>query len=308
VYTLVTAGFNNCPSPVSDPVHIYFSDQAPINITAPTSFTGSATSGSTAQLSWGDASSNEIGFEIWRRRLISGTSFTKWEMPVLTTANAQSYNDSRLQPSSTYQYKIRAVGTAGRSNYTPSSSTQYLIITTQGDSQPPTTPMNLTATNTAIKEITLKWSASTDNTGIRDYVIYYGSTSVATGTPVTTYTLKNLALNANYTFTVKARDLGGNLSAASNSASATTYVEGLYYEHSTGAWTDLDMINWNVAEFKGKVVNFTLGPRTQEDYFNFEFDGYLYINSGGSYQFQITSDDGGRLTLDGAMLIDNDGT
>jgi predicted esterase len=307
VYTLVTAGFNNCPSPVSEPVHIYFNNQAPINIPAPTSFTGSATSGSTATLNWADASSNEIGFEIWRRKQITSTTFGKWEMPVLTGANVRSYTDGGLVPNSTYQYKIRAVGTSGRSNYTPSASNQYLIINTLSDSQAPTTPTNLTATNTAIKEITLKWNGSTDNAGIRDYVIYYGSTSVSTGTPVTTYTLKNLPLNANFTFTVKARDLGGNLSGSSNAASANTFVEGLYYEHSTGAWTDLDQINWSIAEFKGKVSNFTLGPRTQEDYFNFEFDGYLYLNNGGSYQFQLSSDDGSRLTIDGTILVDNDG-
>jgi hypothetical protein len=307
VYTLVTAGFNNCPSPESKPVYIYFNNQAPINITAPTSFTGSATSGSTATVNWTDASSNEIGFEIWRRKVITSTTFTKWEMPVLTSANVQTYNDKGLEPASTYQYKIRAVGTSGRSNYTPLSSTQYLIINTQGDSQVPTAPTSLVATNTAIKEITLRWNASSDNTGIRDYVIYYGSTSVSTGTAVTSYTLKNLPLNTNFTFTVKARDLGGNLSAASNASSASTFVNGLYYEHSTGAWADLDLIDWNVAEFKGHVDNFTLAPRTQEDYFNFEFDGYLYITTGGSYQFQITSDDGSRLTIDGTMLIDNDG-
>jgi predicted esterase len=307
-YTLVTAGFNNCPSPVSEPVYIYFNNQAPINIPAPTTFTGNATSSSTASLAWTDASSNEIGFEIWRRKQLTSTTYTKWYMPVLTGPNVRSYVDSRLEPSSTYQYKIRAVGTSGRSNYTPLSATQYLIITTQGDSQVPTTPTNLVATNTAIREIKLTWNGSTDNTGIREYVISYGSTSVSTGSPATTYTLTNLALNTNYTFTVRAKDLGGNLSSASNAASASTYVEGLYYEHSTGAWTDLDQINWSAAEFKGKVTNFTLGPRTQEDYFNFEFDGYLYITTSGTYQFQTTSDDGSRLTIDGTVMVDNDGT
>jgi hypothetical protein len=103
-------------------------------------------------------------------------------------------------------------------------------------------------------------------------------------------------------------DLGGNLSAASNSASSNTYVSGLFYEHSTGAWTDLDEINWTaLPEFTGKVTTFSISPRTQEDFFNFEFDGFIYINTGGSYQFNITSSDGSRLELDGAVLINNDG-
>jgi hypothetical protein len=82
----------------------------------------------------------------------------------------------------------------------------------------------------------------------------------------------------------------------------------LYYEHSTGGWTDLDQIDWNSAEYRGKVPNFSLDLRTQEDYFNFEFEGYLYINIGGVYQFRTTSDDGSRLTLNSTVIVENDGT
>jgi hypothetical protein len=304
-YTLVTASYNNCPSPASTPIHIFFNNQAPTNITAPTNFTGSATSATKATLNWQDASTNEGGFEIWRRKVTSPAS--KWVMATLTAKNVTSFGDSSLEPSSTYQYKIRAVSNAGRSNYTPSSSTQYLIITTQGDSQAPTAPQNLTASSTGIEKITLTWQAATDNTGIRSYNIYYGSTVVNTTKAVTKFTLSNLNLNTNYTFTVKAVDLGGNLSASSNAASANTYVTGLYYEHSTGGWSDLDQINWNIAEYSGHVNNFTLAPRTQEDYFNFEFDGFLYITTGGSYQFKVTSDDGSRLTLNDSVIVNNDG-
>ena len=307
VYTLVTAGFNNCPSPVSAAKYIFFNNQAPVNITAPTTFTGNSTGASTTTVNWTDASSNENGFEIWRRKVITTTTFTKWVMPKLTNANVTSFNDSGLEPSSTYQYKIRAVSNSGRSNYTPSASNQYLVITTQGDTQAPSVPQNLTAAGTAIKEITLSWQASTDNTGIREYIINYGSTVINTGSNATTYRIANLPLNSTFTFTVKAKDLGGNLSGTSNSATATTYVNGLYYEHTTGAFSDIDLIDWTVAEFKGKVDNFSLAPRTQDDYFNFEFEGYLYITAGGSYQFQTTSDDGSRITLNDVIVVDNDG-
>lgn len=308
VYTLVTAGFNNCPSPPSAPIHIFFNNQAPINITAPATFTGNATSENTATVNWANSSSNETGFEIWRRKKTGTTTYTKWAMATLTNANVTSFNDSGLEPGSTYQYKIRAVSNSGRSNYTPSASNQYLVINTENDTQNPTVPLNLVATSTAIREITLTWQPSTDNTGIREYNIYYGSTVVSTGTAVTTYKLSNLSLNTNYSFTVRAKDLGGNLSAPSNVAAGDTYVTGLYYEHSTGAWTDLDLINWNMAEFKGEVDNFSLTPRTQEDFFNFEFEGFVYINVAGSYQFQSSSDDGSRITLNNTVIVNNDGT
>jgi hypothetical protein len=305
-YTLVTAGFDNCPSPPSDAKHVYFNNQAPLNITAPGNFTGSVLSPSSVRLGWTDASTNETGFEIWSRRKI-GTAYSKWEMRVLTSANVTGYSDTNLEPSTTYQYKIRAVSNGGRSDYTPLSATQFLTVTTTADTTAPTAPSSLVATSTAIKSITLTWHASTDNTGIRQYRIYYGSNTVLTGSSKTTYVLKNLALNKNYSFTVKAEDLGGNLSTASNAASADTYVTGLYYEHSTGAWGDIDDINWNSAEFTGVVANYTLAPRTQEDYFNFKFDGYLYITTGGSYQFRTTSDDGSRVELDSVVVVNNDG-
>lgn len=307
-YTLVTAQFDNCPSPPSAGKYIYFNNQAPVNINAPTNFAGTLPNATSVKLTWTDASANESGFEIWRRKLVSGTTYTKWEMRTLTTANITTFTDGNIEPSSTYQYKIRAVSNAGKSNYTPSASNAYLVITTGGDSSAPTAPASLTATGTAINTITLNWQPSTDNTGIRQYRIYYGSTSVVTGSTNPTYTISGLTLNTVYTFTVKAEDLAGNLSAASNSATANTYVSGLYYEHSTGGWVDLNDIDWTATpEFTGKVTTFTLAPRTQEDYFNFEFDGYLYINTAGTYYFQTISSDGSRLELDGVVVVNNDG-
>jgi hypothetical protein len=305
LYTLVTAAYNNCPTPVSEPVHIYFNDQAPINITAPGNFTATGITTTRATLNWSDFSNNEDGFEIWRRKVTSPAS--KWVMAGLTGRNVTSLLDTMLEPNATYQFKIRAVSLNGRSDYTPSASNQYLIVNTQTDSQIPTTPLNLTAVNTGIQQVKLTWQASTDNTGIRSYNIYYGSTVVNTTNAVTTYTLNGLPLNTDFTFTIRAVDLGGNLSNVSNQASAGTYVTGLYYKHTTGAWNSLDVVDWSIAEFTGKVNNFTLSPRTQEDYFNFQFEGYVYINTGGSYQFRTTSDDASRLAINNTVIVDNNG-
>jgi hypothetical protein len=306
-YTLVVADYNNCPSPASTAKRLYFNNQAPINITAPGSFTGSAASASSIKLNWSDASSNEEGFEVWRRKVITSTTFSSWSMPVITAAGIRTFTDTGLEPSTKYQYKIRAVSSGGRSNYTPSSSTQYLEVTTSVDNVAPGAPSALTAAQSAVNTVTLSWTGATDNTGIKEYVIYYGSKSVSTGSPQTSYVLKNLTVNTNYSFTVKARDLGGNVGSASNSASANTYMTGLYYEHSTGAWSSIDAINWNIAEFKGTMTRFTISPRTQEDYFNFHYDGYLYINTSGTYQFQTTSSDGTRVEIDGTVVVNNDG-
>jgi hypothetical protein len=304
-YTLKTAGFENCISPASAAKVIFFNDSAPINLGAPGSVASTQPSTGSVRISWTDGASGESGYEVWRRKLVSGTTYTPWEMRALTAANITAFVDTPVEPSKQYNYKIRAVGTSGRSNYSP---TNGLVVNTIADTQPPSAPVNLVASQAAIQAIKLTWQPSTDNSGIKQYRIYYGSQSVQTGSTATTFTITGLALNANYTFTVKAEDLGGNLSAASNASSSNTYVSGLFYEHSTGAWVDLDNINWTAPpEFSGKVTTFSISPRTQEDYFNFEFDGFLYINTGGSYQFNITSSDGSRLDIDGVTIINNDG-
>jgi hypothetical protein len=260
-------------------------------------------------LQWTDGTTGESGFEIWRRKVLTPTTFAAWAMAPIASANSTSFIDTGLDPAATYQYKIRTINTAGRSNYTPSASNQFLTVTTQGDPNDPTTPTNLLAEQTAIREITLTWDASTDEeTGIKQYRITANGSIILTPNSSTTYRFTNLPLNTVFNYTVAAIDKGDNVSPESSAATADSYVSGLYYEHSTGAWTDLDQIDWNVAEFKGKVPTVTLDPRTQEDFFNFEFDGYLYIEVAGTYQFRTTSDDGSRLTLNNVVVVDNDGT
>jgi hypothetical protein len=306
-FTLITRGSDNCPSPASDTTYLFFGNSAPFidNVNLPTNFTGSAISNSIIDVTWQDNSSIETGYEIWRRK--PGDFF---RLAGKVGPDITYFRDERLEPSVAYDYKIRAVTLTARSNYAPSNSkTTNLVITTLADTQAPTSPLNLVVTENTINSISLSWSASTDDTGIRRYLLSYGDTTIATTNAATTFTLTGLPMNIAYSFTVAAEDLGGNISAASNSVVGSTYVTGLTYGHSTGAWTDLDQItNWNTPEFTGKVANITLAPRTQEDFFNFEFKGYLYINTGGNYEFRTTSDDGSRLTLNGLVIVDNDGT
>jgi chitodextrinase len=70
--------------------------------------------------------------------------------------------------------------------------------------------------------VNLSWSASTDNVAVTGYNVYIGSTLAGTAMSGTTFTVSGLAENTAYTFTVKAKDAAGNLSAASNSLSVTT--------------------------------------------------------------------------------------
>jgi hypothetical protein len=304
---LITTGFDNCPTPPSDTVHLYFNNSAPTMTSTnniPTNFTGTVLSPSSASLSWNCNSTVETGFEIWRRK--PGDIF---RLAGVAPANSTSFIDTNLEPSTTVDYKIRTVALKSKTSYAPSNTlTTNLVITTSADTVPPGPPSNVLVTGNTVSSISLSWTAAIDDIKIRRYIISYLDTSVVTPTNATSFTITGLPMNAAVQITVTAEDYSGNTSAPSEPVVGTTYVTGLTYGHSTGAWTDLDQItNWNTPEFTGVVPNFTLNPRTQEDFFNFEFKGYLYITDPGNYEFQISSDDGSRLTLNNVVIIDHDG-
>jgi predicted phage tail protein len=90
---------------------------------------------------------------------------------------------------------------------------------------PPTAPANLTA-GAAKRKINLSWTASTDNVGVTGYQIWRASSAagpfsqIATTTS-TTYTNSGLTSGSTWYYYVNATDAAGNISAASNTASAT---------------------------------------------------------------------------------------
>jgi chitodextrinase len=309
-YTLKT-WYSYCPSPSSEPLNLFYNNSAPQNISltpGSVDFKG-AIQGSGVFLTWNDVLSSELAYEIWRRK--AGTS--EFKFAGRTDRDGISFIDSPLEPLTTYEYKLRAVNNTGASNYIPSNDLNVNYqITTPADEVAPSAPQDLRMVHNDIHEVTLAWKPALDNTGIREYIINYNGTSISTDTAVTTFTITNLQQNISFPVTVKAVDHGGNISPESNTIIASTYVLGLFYKHSTGGWEDLDDTTltetWINPEFTGHVNNITLAPRTQEDFFNFQFTGYLDITREGDYVFQVTSNDGGRLLLDNATVVDVDGT
>ncbi len=305
VYTLVVSDMG-CRSVASDPVYVFFGNSAPLNITAPTNFEGISATPAENTLTWTDASDNEGGFEIWRRKQV-GSSWSSWEMVTITAPNVTSFDDTGVEPTVSYQYKIRAVSHEGRSDYTPSEANTGLVVNTLVDEEPPSAPSALTASIRGVERFQLTWNPATDNTRIRGYVVYFNDDSVVTTSPDTTFMLTNLAVNTDYNVSVRAIDLSHNLGPESEPIEVSTYFSGLYYEHTTGAWTDLESVDWSWAEVTGLVSDFTLSPKTQEDYYNFSFDGYLLVTEGGDYTFRTTSSDGSKLWIDEELVVDNDG-
>jgi len=90
-----------------------------------------------------------------------------------------------------------------------------------GDTTAPSAPTGLTVTGTTSSSVSLSWTAATDNVGVTGYTVYRGSTAVATVTG-TSYTDTGLTASTAYSYTVKAKDAAGNVSAASSAVTATT--------------------------------------------------------------------------------------
>ena len=102
------------------------------------------------------------------------------------------------------------------------------------DTQAPTWPPSSTITATAVSssQINLAWSAAVDNVGVTSYRIErcqgagcsnFAQIGTLTGNPpATTYPDSGLTANTPYSYRVRATDAVPNLSAYSNTASATT--------------------------------------------------------------------------------------
>ncbi|WP_299107227.1 endonuclease [uncultured Winogradskyella sp.] len=93
------------------------------------------------------------------------------------------------------------------------------------DTEAPTDPINLVASNPTDNTIDLNWTASTDNIAVDSYDVYMNGTysfNVVSNTAIVT----GLLPDTNYCFTVKAKDAAGNNSGFSNQSCETTTNNG----------------------------------------------------------------------------------
>lgn len=101
----------------------------------------------------------------------------------------------------------------------------YGVTDSTGDTQAPTVPTGLASTGVTSSAAGLSWTASTDNVGVRDYDILRNGAVVAAATS-TSYTDTGLAGDTSYSYSVRARDLAGNVSGASAAIAVKTTAGG----------------------------------------------------------------------------------
>jgi chitodextrinase len=178
--------------------------------TAPADLTATAASATQITLAWTAATDNVdvAGYNVFRD---GGAT------PIATVTRT-SFSDAGLAPSTTHSYTVVAFDAAG--NQSPPSATAS--ATTQADTQPPTAPADLTATAASATQITLAWTAATDDVGVAGYRVFRdGTTPIATVTG-TSFSDTGLAAGSTHSYTVLAFDAADNQSAPSAAAAATT--------------------------------------------------------------------------------------
>ncbi len=195
----------------------------PAGLMAPTTTTSSIS------LAWTPSTDNVgvTAYQILRAPGASGGTFAQ-----IATSTSASFVNSGLTANTTFRYQVRAVDAAGNASAVSNTVTATTQMGGGGDTQPPTAPANLTAPSTTASSISLTWTASTDNVGVTGYQILRapgtsGGTFAQIGTSTTT-TFVNSGLTANTTFRyqVRATDAAGNVSAVSNTVTATTQSGG----------------------------------------------------------------------------------
>ncbi|HSX00646.1 MAG TPA: fibronectin type III domain-containing protein, partial [Candidatus Saccharimonas sp.] len=183
---------------------------------APTGLAATATSQSQINLSW-TASTDNVGVTGYRVERCQGAGCTSFAQ--VATPSTTSFSDTGLAPSTAYVYRVRATDAAGNLGGYSATAT----ATTQGapDTTPPSVPTNLAGIGTSISQISLTWTASTDNVGVTGYKIFRNGSQINTSTSAS-YNDSGLAVNTSYSYAVAAYDAAGNTSAQTAAVAVST--------------------------------------------------------------------------------------
>ncbi len=248
--------------------------QAP---TSPTNLSASNVTQTTVDLSWNASTDNVgvTGYDVYQggSNIMSVTG---------TTAQVTG-----LTANTSYSFTVRAKDAAG--NQSGNSNTANITTQNAPDTQAPTAPTNLSASNVTQTTVDLSWNASTDNVGVTGYDVYQGGSNIMSVTG-TTAQVTGLTANTSYSFNVRAKDAAGNQSGNSNTANVTTsgsgsscsggissfpYTES--FETSFGLWTQDtgDDIDWT--RNSGTTTSSNTGPSSAVD-----GSWYVYVESSGN--------------------------
>ncbi|MED4446415.1 M60 family metallopeptidase [Bacillus cereus] len=103
------------------------------------------------------------------------------------------------------------------------------IVNPKPDTEAPTQPQGLYASNLTSNSVELKWNPSTDNIGVKEYQVLRDGQLIQT-VQGTTFIDQNLTVNKKYKYAVKAVDAAGNTSIQSEILPVKTKDQNVSYE------------------------------------------------------------------------------
>ena len=183
--------------------------QAP---TVPTGLVASAITQTGFTLKWNKSSDNVAvtGYDVF----LNGTKANSGAVTDTT------YLFTGLTAATPYALTVTAKDAAGNIS---AASVALSVTTLTPDTQAPTVPAGLIASNITAGSFTLKWKKSADNVGVTGYdVLKDGFKINVSNITDTTYNVTGLSATTLYSMTVKAKDAAGNLSAESAPLLVTT--------------------------------------------------------------------------------------
>lgn len=136
------------------------------------------------------------------------------------------------------------------------------LVAGSSDTTAPSAP-TLSASGTTQTTTNLSWTASTDNVGVTGYDVFRGTTLIGSTTTARTFAVSGLTPSTTYSFSVKAKDAAGNVSASSNVVNVTTLANTVTYCGSQGNNTSDERIARVVY---GSINNASTGTAGYEDF------------------------------------------
>ena len=205
----VTASCNSNPSKPS--VHvtpiITYVDKAVVDTEAPDAPTAVRTADvteTTAHVAWEAALDNvaTTGYN----------AYVNGEKVNTELVTATEYDLTGLTPATDYRVEIEAVDAAG--NVSEKSEAATFTTAKAVDTEAPSVPTDVKASDVTKTGATVTWTASTDNEGVAGYNVYVNGAQVNDTLVATTeYVLTGLTEGTEYTVEVEAVDTNNNVSA-----------------------------------------------------------------------------------------------
>nr|WP_258055012.1 fibronectin type III domain-containing protein [Streptomyces sp. Ru71] len=130
---------------------------------------------------------------------------------------------TRLRPSTTYVFSVRARDRAGRLGPPSREVTATTPAATAADRSAPGRPGRLTGRDAGSTAVQLSWTAARDDRKVVSYDVYQGGVKIhSVGGTQTATVVTGLRPGTRYSFTVRARDAADNLSPAAGPLVLTT--------------------------------------------------------------------------------------